>query len=172
MLAALRRLFVPTPDLRDVTAPTPVRVRGHVVAQGAVVSPVTGTRAALIEWALLEERSHHAGRGGGVITRYSELARGSWRGDTLEVTVDGAVIAVPLAYAKLELIEDPQDGQVLGAVPPELAAVVARLSRRGPIAYRESPLFDGDPIELAATVDADGATLRALPQHPITISER
>lgn len=175
-------------DLSSVDGPTRVELECRVASPDVLVSPVTGTEAALIRWSLLRQSTAHGGRGGGVATSFRTLEQGLY-GDAEAVLLafDGQAIAVPLARAALVLIEDEADGQLLDTVPPTLAAALGRIDPRVTVAYREAFLSQGDGVVLTATLErlrtdeppgyrASAATgrphLRALPDERIVLRER
>ncbi|MBX3271139.1 MAG: hypothetical protein KF729_12810 [Sandaracinaceae bacterium] len=140
-------------DVASIAGPTRVELEARITSADAVVSPVTGVAGALIRWSLLEERTTHGGRGGGVDTRYTVLAVGLYGEPSVELTVDGHAVVVPLERARLALVEDREDGQFLSTIPPALAEAARGVSPRGPLAYREAVLRAGGRVRLLATLD-------------------
>lgn len=140
-------------DLASVDGPTRVELEVRVGSPDVVVSPVTGTAAALVRWSLLEERTVHAGRGGGSERSYHVLARGLYGDAPLVLAAEGKGIEVPVETVRWVLIEDPDDGQLLVDVPPSLRAVVASIATDRTLAYREAYLRQGDRVLLTATLE-------------------
>lgn len=173
-------------SVREVREATRVELECEVSPPALVVSPVSGARAALIRWTLLEQQTFHAGRGGGTETRYRVLARGLYGAPRLVLAHDGEAIEVPLERAALVLVEDPAEGELLHRIPRALVPVVGEVRADGPIAYREALLRPGDLVQLTATLERVGAragagyreaaavgpTLRALPEERIVVRER
>lgn len=173
-------------DLRVVSAATRVELECRVASPDVVVSPVSGTRAALVRWNLLEQRTFSGGKGGGSHTRYRVLARGLYESASVLLAHRGERVEVPLAQATLVLYDDPEDGELLNAIPPALEAVVRELRVTGPIAYREEHLRSGSRVQLTATVERlrtpgaggyraaaeAGPELRALPDERLVLREQ
>ncbi|MCB9592990.1 MAG: hypothetical protein H6719_09685 [Sandaracinaceae bacterium] len=180
------RLFHPRArDIAAVDGPTRVELACRVASPDVVVSSVTGMEAALVRWSLLEERTVHPDRGGGAERGYRVLERGLYGDGAVLVAFAGQAIEVPLETARLVLVEDPEDGDLLLAVPPALRPAVARAATNRALAYRESYLRQGAFVTLVATIErvrGDGApgyreaasagpSLRALTEDRIVIRE-
>ncbi|MEC7523319.1 MAG: hypothetical protein VYE22_25795 [Myxococcota bacterium] len=171
-------------DLSTVEGPTRVELRCEVTSPQTTRSPVSGRSAALIAWRLMAQRSRSGDTSNNATeTLYDVLSSGLYGPDTLSLSHEGERLEVPLAYARLALVEDPRDGQLLSPVPPELAEAVERLRTDKPIAYREAFLLQGDSVSLEATVErvssagsgyrdrGAGPTFRAALDEPIVIRD-
>ncbi len=173
-------------SVRDVRGVTRVELDCDIGPCPLVVSPVSGARAALIRWTLLEQQTFHSGRSGGSSTSYRVLARGLYGQPRLVLVQDGETIEVPLERASLVLVEDPAEGELLHRMPPELVPVLREVPASGPIGYRESHLRDGDRVQLTATLErlradaapsyreagSPGPMLRAIPDERIVVRDR
>lgn len=151
-----------------------------------VVSPVSGARAALIRWTLLEQQTFHGGRTGGGGTRHRVLARGLYGEPRLLLVQSAETIEVPLERASLVLVEDSAEGELLQRMPEALVPAVREARANGPIAYRESHLRSGDRVRLTATLErlrteagvgyrdagVPGPMLRAIADERIVVRDR
>ena len=170
-------------DASQVDTPTRVKLECTVATPDIAASPVSGTRAAMVRWTLVTARPVRSEQDRGTETHYDVLAMGCFGVEAFLLEAQGLSIEVPLSRSRFSLIEDPDDGQLLDHVPPELLDVVARLESTGPIAYREAYLCHGDVVELSATIERvphsagyrDTAKrtsdLRALPDERILIRD-
>lgn len=173
-------------SVREVRGATRVELDCEVGPSPLVVSPVSGARAALIRWTLLEQRTFSGGKGGGTNTRYRVLARGLYGEPRLVLVHDGETIEVPLERASLVLVEDPAEGELLQHMPEALVPVLREVRADGPLAYREAHLRSGDRVRLTATVErlraeagagyreagVPGPMLRAVPDERIVVRDR
>lgn len=140
--------------LDALEGPTRVDLECRVASPDVVVSPVSGTTAAMVRWTLLEQRSSGGGsQGSRSETSYRVLDRGLYGEPVLLLAFAGEAIEVPLERARLALVEDEADGTFLSAVPDALRASVARLATDRAIAYREAYLLQGSVVRLVATVE-------------------
>jgi hypothetical protein len=143
----IARLF-PTKTLAGVREPTPVRIDARLLSPNSLVSPLSGTSAALIAWRFLAHYTDHAGRT--PVERYQLLcvcARGE---DLLLATPQGTVL-VPAQGLEIRPAITGRGVPLDVPLPPEAAHLMQR-STLGPIFYDELLLRNGDPVRLRATV--------------------
>ncbi|MFO0734666.1 MAG: hypothetical protein U0270_02250 [Labilithrix sp.] len=150
-------------SLPEVPLDRPTVVSGElvVVSPNDVVSPVTGTRAAVLaieafeqlSLAELQEDAIEPANPAMMTDRYR--SRGAIRlGHTLVLGDDAGVeLAVPLRLARLTFATDGGPKTRLRPVPPELADRFGLTDERE-MSFCEQTLRTGDRVRLAATVEA------------------
>lgn len=144
----------------DAHSPSAVSFEGTVVGEDAVVSPISGVRAAVVRVTLLSRRpvGKHPetgdpfglGGGGGpeTFTRIGDV----WLGATL-VLVDGQgnEIVVETAGLAVRTATTARAIELGAARPAELAEVLAS-APEGRVFYRELFIGSGSRVKLKATV--------------------
>jgi len=136
-------------SLRGVTQPTPVYLRGKVASADTVVSPVTGQRAALIQWTLFT-------RGPG--DEFDQLLDQGLFGTGLLFHMPEGVVRVPTA--KLEVYFAAANAaalQVPATLPEQIRSLAATAqvhgcAARGELYYRELRLLSGRPVRIRGMV--------------------
>ncbi|RLB61556.1 MAG: hypothetical protein DRI90_11070 [Deltaproteobacteria bacterium] len=141
--------------LRGLIEPTAVYLRGKVASSDSVISPITGQRAALIQWTLFSC---------GPAEAFDQLLATGLFGSALLFKIPGGLVRIPTAdlevyFAAANAIAQP--------VPPNLPAPFRQLATtaqahacaaRGELYYRELRLMSGRPVRLRATVSPIAGT--------------
>ncbi len=135
--------------LRGLTEPAAAYLRGKVASADTVVSPVTGARAALIQWHLFARRP---------ADDFERLLdQGLLGGGLLFRSFDG-LVRVPTAALRVYFAAANAAALL---VPPQLPEPIRKLATtaeahgcaaRGELYYRELLLMSGRPVRLRATV--------------------
>ncbi|MBW2458753.1 MAG: hypothetical protein JRI68_29915 [Deltaproteobacteria bacterium] len=132
-----------------MTEPVAAYLRGKVASADTVVSPITGARAALIQWYLFARRP------GDEFERL--LDQGLFGSGLLFRSFDG-LVRVPTAGLKVYFAAANATALL---VPPQLPEPYRKLATtaeahgcaaRGELHYRELLLMSGRPVRLRATV--------------------
>jgi hypothetical protein len=126
-------------------------VKVQVTSPHAVVSPLSGFRAAALRVTFLRERTGR--EEAGTRTHYEPLFD-AWLGGPIRVrTRDGKRMELPLEGARFEAASDPDDATPLGAAPEPFAAELERVPPEGALYYREHLVRTHDVLTLKAVVE-------------------
>jgi len=158
-VSLLERLF--PHHLRDVHAPTRLIVRGTLASASTAASPFTPVHAVVLRYELVLRRIGPYRRTDGpnedpydyTVAYTSPLLA---EPAILVETPDG-LVSVPTLTLEVRFASQGRPEPLVGAVPAELAAQVARVeaAAKDEVCYREQFLLQGDPIELEACIRPD-----------------
>jgi hypothetical protein len=135
--------------LRGLTEATRAYLRGKVASADSVVSPITGQRAALIQWTLFS-------RGPG--DEFDQLIATGLFGSALLFKTPRGLVRIPTANLQVYFAATNATAQL---VPPDMSPQFRQLATtaeahscaaRGELHYRELRLMSGRPVRLRATV--------------------
>jgi hypothetical protein len=137
--------------------PVEVSVLATVVSPGAVVSPLTGVRAAVVRLELLERLP--AARGAPAdLERYESLGV-LVLGDLVTLRDDdGDEISLVARRATIQPAAPPQGAPELGKVPAEMVPMLARARGQGVLCYRELALLTNDRVLMTAVIEASSSS--------------
>lgn len=143
-----------------------VDVEVVVTSPDVLTSPIAPTRAAAIQWYLLENMHDSGDRGATLWT----IASG-WRGPPLLVRWSTKTIEIPLEGVRLHpAYFDPNDGSPLhGEAAVVYGEVLQRIRTRGLVHVREHPLTHGQRLRMKAFVIPSGPArggFREAPSEP------
>jgi hypothetical protein len=145
--------------LRDVHEPMELKLHGKLTSPNQVASPVSPLHAVLLRYELHRrtsveqwDRSH----AGDIVDAY-DLAHRSriFCGDDILIEIEGAIVRVPTETLEVIFLGGSRHPEpLLGATPPKLAKLVAKVGAagEGEVCYREDYLLEGDPVELDAWI--------------------
>jgi hypothetical protein len=140
-------------SLSGIQQPTPVEVRGVLVSPDAVVSPVTGQAAAIIQYYVFIPGE--PAKGFFSSPKPDRLLETGFFGEALLVRVDEAVVRVPVgdldvyfAGANTAAVPLPGSSPLVMHLQPDNQV----LARQGALHYRELFITSGTGVRLRATV--------------------
>jgi hypothetical protein len=140
-------------SLAGLLAPTPVDVRGVLVSPDAVVSPVTGQAAAILQFYVIVLGA--PARGFFSSPTPDRLLESGIYGDAVLIRVDGATVRVPVgnldvyfAGANRPAVPLPPTSPLVDDLRPE----TQMLARQGGLHYRELFITSGERVRLRGVV--------------------
>jgi hypothetical protein len=141
------------PAAGEAHEPVRVSLRATIVSPSSIVSPLSGTRGAVLHVELVERFTDE--RGGGEEGSDMDQSLGVLIvGDVVTLRdEDGDEIAIVARRARVEPSLPRRGGTPLTRVPPEVVPILQRASGRGVVCYRELLLREGEAVRLKAIVE-------------------
>jgi hypothetical protein len=133
--------------LAEISTPTPVYIQAVVASPNSVVSPVTSSRAALIQWYAFAIGKH-----------FENTIASGIIGETLVIARKHYIVRVPTRYLQVYVAAaNAKAHLLLSPLPPGLAVLTTSYRAldhlsRGELHYREHLLEEGAGVRLRAVV--------------------
>jgi hypothetical protein len=145
-------LLRPT-NLRFISGPTRVSIRGRLASPNETVSPMTGLRAALIELTAGARAMEYDATQDREIEVFRPLGTLVLGSPSVLVETAGGLVEIPTAGLRLAFanVQNLAVTSIDRPLPTDLQAVMDRIDR-GVASYRELSISQGDAVRLEAVV--------------------